>query len=112
MIRTCPLCGSPVTSPVTGRPRRYCTDACRRFDYYLRALEALAARITFARRESASAVRSRLWTLRNKGVPPLRGTPRVRGKFARLQDAEDVALDHAVNLDKNFESGGVHDATS
>ena len=31
----CQECATPIEQPATGRPRRFCSDACRqRFDYY------------------------------------------------------------------------------
>lgn len=29
----CQTCAEPLTQPATGRPRRYCSDACRQADY-------------------------------------------------------------------------------
>lgn len=28
--RLCPMCGTPITQKPNGRPRKFCTDACRR----------------------------------------------------------------------------------
>ena len=53
MIKTCPRCGKPFvvpTQPKPGRPRRWCSQACRRLaSEERRAAEAAWSAITFAK---------------------------------------------------------------
>lgn len=36
----CAHCGDPITQPRTGRPRRFCNDACKAADYRARQADA------------------------------------------------------------------------
>jgi len=57
--RACEWCGAPVTQPTTGRPRRWCSDACGR---------AYAAQLTTVPPLWASAG---VWNAWERALPPL-----------------------------------------
>jgi endogenous inhibitor of DNA gyrase (YacG/DUF329 family) len=49
MRRRCAVCGNPIQQPAVGRPRRFCSHACRQLAYRRR----LAPRLTRVARATA-----------------------------------------------------------
>lgn len=62
----CDCCGSPFTVAARGRPRRFCSDECRRMEYQLGKLEEWIENFPAeAPAEGRAALRRRLWRVAN-----------------------------------------------